>query len=463
MAVFKGYRRNTPVVRQSDKCGSFLSAPKKLVNTKSAFRLPFIGKPDITTLLSWYSALLLLTACTLQVSVPFRFAHFSGPEVMPMTPAGLDTEFPTKSFIHRKIYLELLAAINSGRYAEGQRLPSEAQLVRQFHASRPTVTRALKELQHEGLVERRAGSGTFVRRARQLQGHLFGLIVPKLGETEIFDPICRELVRSAHDSGHAVIWSAAETTDVSERELEAICEQYVDRRVSGIFLAPVEVESRAAEINQRLADTLERARISVVLLDRDFYEYPRRSQFDLVGIDNRRVGFLATKHLVDLGCRRIAFLHRPNSAETVRSRIAGYRDALGAGSASRTELLCEGDPSDGAFVSKFVEKERPDAVVCANDLTAAHLMHQLDGLGIRIPEDLRIVGIDDVRYASLLRVPLTTVHQPCQDIGRNAVQAMVDRLANPRMPARDIRLQCQLVVRKSCGMGLNASSTAVNR
>jgi GntR family transcriptional regulator, arabinose operon transcriptional repressor len=365
----------------------------------------------------------------------------------------------SKSFLHRKIYSELLSAISQGKYREGQRLPSEAQLVRQFKASRPTVTRALQELQHEGVVERRAGSGTFVRQSKSRQGHLFGLFVHKLGETEIFDPICRELVKSAQSSGHSVLWSATDAAESTEREIEAICAQYVDRKVSGIFLAPVEVDAHATQINQHLLATLERARIAVVLLDRDFYEYPARSPYDLVGIDNRRAGFLAADHLLALGCRRIAFLHRPNSAETVRSRISGYSDALVTHSVNlKPELICEGDPSEEAVVRQLVYDHKVDSVICANDLTAAMLMHSLDNLGIRIPEEIRIVGIDDVRYASLLRVPLTTVHQPCRAIGRNAVLAMVERLSNPQMPSRDIRLQGHLVIRKSSGADLRKTT-----
>lgn len=368
---------------------------------------------------------------------------------------------PSKSFLHRKIYLELLSAITQGKYREGQRLPSEAQLVRQFKASRPTVTRALQELQHEGLVERRAGSGTFVCHSKAVQGLLFGLFVHKLGETEIFDPICRELVKSAQSSGHSVLWSATDGAESTEREIEAICAQYVERKVSGIFLAPLEVDAHAVQINQHLLTTLERARIAVVLLDRDFYEYPARSPYDLVGIDNRRAGFLASDHLLELGCSRIAFLHRPHSAETVRSRISGYADALiRHGVTFSWELICEGDPSDEAVVRRMVYDLHVDSVICANDLTAAMLMNTLDNLGVRIPDDIRIVGIDDVRYASLLRVPLTTVHQPCRAIGRNAVMAMVERLQNPQMPSRDIRLQGHLVVRKSSGADLKQLSAS---
>jgi GntR family transcriptional regulator, arabinose operon transcriptional repressor len=93
-------------------------------------------------------------------------------------------------------------------------------------------------------------------------------------------------------------------------------------------------------------------------------------------------------------------------------------------------------------------------------MTAATLMHTLDGLVVHIPEDLRIVGIDDVRYASLLLVPLTTIHQPCKHIGRSAVTAMMERMANPDIPARDIQVDFKLVVRESCGAGLNRKMKA---
>ena len=96
----------------------------------------------------------------------------------------------------------------------------------------------------------------------------------------------------------------------------------------------------------------------------------------------------------------------------------------------------------------------PDAIVCANDLTAARLMHGLLDAGVRIPEDIRMVGIDDVKYASMLPVPLTTHHQNCSDIGSIAMSAMLERIERPGLPTRDILLQATLVVRKSCGASL---------
>jgi DNA-binding LacI/PurR family transcriptional regulator len=78
-------------------------------------------------------------------------------------------------------------------------------------------------------------------------------------------------------------------------------------------------------------------------------------------------------------------------------------------------------------------------------------MQNLISLGYRIPQEMRVVGIDDVNYASLLPVPLTTMHQPCREIGMAAMAAMLERLARPDMPVRDVLLECTLVIRNSCG------------
>jgi GntR family transcriptional regulator, arabinose operon transcriptional repressor len=92
-----------------------------------------------------------------------------------------------------------------------------------------------------------------------------------------------------------------------------------------------------------------------------------------------------------------------------------------------------------------------DAFVCVNDRMAGELMHMFLPRNIRIPEDIRLVGIDDAPYASLLPVPLTTVHQPAREIGEAALRARLDRIHMPHLPPREVLLDGELVVRKSCG------------
>lgn len=361
---------------------------------------------------------------------------------------------------YRQILEKLQEDIASGRYKSGKRLPSEAELVRRFGASRMTVFRAMHELQLLGLVTRRVGSGTFVSSNSKTGSHVFGLLIPELGQTEIFEAICKGMMEAQEAMHHALLWgNAAPQEHEKEQAAEQLCEHYISRKVSGVFFAPVEFSTNRFQANHRIVAAFDRARIPVVLLDRCLEPYPQRSKYDLVGIDNRRTAFLAAEHLLKAGAKRIMFFARPNSAPTVDARIAGYREALLLqGEKPARDLVRTGNASDPKFIKSILKKDRPDAFVCANDLTAGNLMHTLLSLGQRIPEDIRIVGIDDVKYARLLPVPLTTMHQPCRDIGRIALAVMLDRIANPDLPPRDVLLRCELIVRKSCGMLVKKSS-----
>jgi GntR family transcriptional regulator of arabinose operon len=353
---------------------------------------------------------------------------------------------------YRQVYSALKRDIQAGRLKRGDRLPSEAELVRTYGASRITVGRAVRELQNAGLVDRRAGSGTYVRTS-QAGSLSFGLLIPDLGETEIFEPICQGMMASPLAQAHALLWGSLNGGGSSKEERTwQLCRQYIDRRVSGVFFAPLELTAEKDDVNRRIVHALDEARIPVVLLDRTVLPYPARSRHDLVGIDNRRAGFVITEHLLGLGCRRIAFVALPNAAATVDAREAGYREALYAWDVPIDRLFVHRlDPGDPAGVRSVMDSNRPEAIVCANDRTAGRLMHTLLQLDYKVPGDVRLVGIDDVEFASLLPVPLTTLRQPTRQIGDAALAAMLERVARNDLPARDILLHCDLIVRRSCG------------
>lgn len=354
---------------------------------------------------------------------------------------------------YRIVSESLKEAITSGAYGPGARLPSEAQLVRRFNASRMTIVKAVKELQQLGLVERRMGSGTYVTKSAPEESYRFGLLIPNLGNAEIFEPICQGMANSPLARQHSLIWGRS-ISDGEKREEAArlMCQQYIDQRVSGVFFAPLELTSHMNEVNRKIIFDLQRARIPIVLLDRSFEPYPTRSRCDLVGIDNRGTAHISVEHLIKRGAKRIAFFGKRFSAPTIDARIAGYREALWAHSLlSREDLVTRGDPADEALVASVLRKQKPDAFLCGNDHTAALLMQSLLHLGIKVPEEVRIVGFDDINYASLLPIPLTTQHQPCLDIGIIAMNTMLDRLQSPGLPMREITLSCELVIRKSCG------------
>lgn len=353
---------------------------------------------------------------------------------------------------HLHVFTTIRREIESGRYKVGDRLPSEAELVQRFGHSRITVGRALRDLQAEGLIERRAGSGTFVRETPLRRGLSFGLLIPDLGETEIFEPLCQGMMASPLAREHELIWGSG-TGETAAREERAwhLCRHYVERGVAGVFFAPLEHTPRKDEVNQRIARAFDDARIPLVLLDRPIVPYPHPSQHDVVGIDNRAAGFVATDHLLSLGCTRLAFVGVPNSAATVDAREAGFREALYTrGLEPRREFIRRLDPDDDVAVGALLA-EHPDGIVCANDRTAGRMMHALRRRGRLVPRDVRLVGIDDVDYAPLLPVPLTTLRQPTRLLGEVALGVMLQRVARRDLPARDTRIAFELVVRESCG------------
>lgn len=363
---------------------------------------------------------------------------------------------------HRALSRQLAAEINSGKHRPGDRLPSEAQLVQRFRVSRPTVSRALRDLQAQGLITRRAGSGTYVHSPRDAATAppafaQLGLIVPSLRHTEIFESICGELASLARVHDFALLWggtaqASSPEVEMSIQEAEALCDQFIERRAVGVFFVPFEHRPDSDAANERITTKLHKAGVPVVLIDRDIGPFPERSGFDLVGVDNFAGGYTLATHLIKLGASRLAYVALPRTAPTVNARIAGARVAmLDHGLPVARDFVLAGDPTDEKFVRSFAVARQLDAILCTSDHVAAQLLRALTRLHVRVPEQIRLVGFDDMRIASLLTVPLTTMAQPCRDLAIVAFQAMRERLIEPTLPARSLWLTPRLVVRESCG------------
>ncbi|MBV8970117.1 MAG: GntR family transcriptional regulator [Verrucomicrobia bacterium] len=358
-----------------------------------------------------------------------------------------------------------MAEIAEGQYNATQRLPSEMQLVRRFSVSRPTAARALRDLQSEGMVDRRVGAGSFLRKgakpseaevARQL-----GLLLPEL--SEIFEVFCGELAALARANDYSLLWAssaqARQRADLTAKDADEACRHLIDRSVRGVFFAPFEFTPDKDNVSKRIVDQLRRAGVAVVLLDRDLVPFPFRSDLDLIGIDNVMAGYLASEHLIKLGVRRVAFIARPFSAPTVSARVAGAREAFfAAGLEPPKAFYRVGDPTDTGFVRELTAGGKIEGIICANDFTAAQLMHSLAKARIRVPDDVRLIGFDNLKYAELLGVPLTTISQPLREMGANAIRAMLSRLADPTLPPITLLSNPQLAVRASCGAFMQHST-----
>ena len=347
-----------------------------------------------------------------------------------------------------EIFEELQKDIRGGLYSHGVPLPSEEALIRRYGVSRITVVRAMDELRKRGLVWRKRGSGTFATKAAQNESGRLGLIFPSLSFGEIFPAVCQALTRFAQKDGYSVVLGDISSPSPSRRAREAcdVARMFVGQNVAGVVLQPLAFLKSPERVTKSILSMLAEAGIPVVLLDRDIpsSDVPH----DFVGIDNLSAGRALGSHLVERGARRIAFLMRPNCASVIRDRMDGVMS--GAGRRFMPNGVIVAEPSDAkALAPLFSRRNRPDAVVCESDYVAAQLRNTMASFGLAVPKDVKLAGFDDVRCAVSATPPLTTVHQPCDDLALVAYQTLRGRMREPFLPTRRILLPAPLVVRDS--------------
>lgn len=197
-------------------------------------------------------------------------------------------------------------------------------------------------------------------------------------------------------------------------------------------------------------DTLKDVPVPVVLID----SYIRHHSIQNVGLEDYRGGYLATRYLLEKGHRKIVFASpRIREGGVVDERLRGYRQALGEfGVPFRRELVCEQEFATGssiAFGKKVASMEGVTAVFATADILAAGIMAGVHACGKRIPDDISIIGFDDINFCRLLTPPLTTIHQNPAEKGRIAVDFMIRRLRNLPIEKNEIILPVSLVERGS--------------
>jgi DNA-binding LacI/PurR family transcriptional regulator len=350
---------------------------------------------------------------------------------------------------HQLLFDELRRAIRSGTYSPGQRLPTELELMQQFNVSRTTVTRTLRDLENQGVVWRRRGSGSYVSEPQDSKNtDPYGILLHGMEAGSIFVSVYEGLVRTADKQGRNILLShlRPDESQTLKETLES-AQRMIDRGVRGTFYLPYGSAQQGSETNERVTELFTRASIPLVLLDRDICQFPQRSSYDLVGVDNLRGGYLLGQHMIEVGCKRVLFFCENVSFSSARARWTGYRSAM---EAHKLEpLACEDDPFSADAVLQAVRKHKPDGIICDNDRHAAIIMRHLLQAGYSIPKQMKLAGFDDTPTASLLAVPLTTVRQPAEAIAARAISVIEDRLNNPQRPPVHVAVDCELIVRES--------------
>lgn len=225
---------------------------------------------------------------------------------------------------------------------------------------------------------------------------------------------------------------------------------YLDRleqqRVQGILITPVDPDSRTL-------DAVASHGTPVVIVDRTRHD----DSFCSVAVDDEHGGRVALEHLIDRGHTRVAFVGGPDSLGQVRERYAGARAAWADADLPPDDLVAlatgalsvaEGRNA-GERLAGLPAARRPTAAFCANDLLALGLLQQTVASGRRVPEDLAIVGYDDIDFASAAVVPLTSVRQPRRSLGRTATELLLDEATNSRHAHQQVIFTPELVARES--------------
>jgi len=268
--------------------------------------------------------------------------------------------------------------------------------------------------------------------------------------TTITDPFVAEVVQGIEDTAHENDYSVILTSSAAEpeREMSAV-EMLRAKRVDSVIVT-------SSRVGALYLEHLERIGVPVVLVN-NHNEQSGRYTFS-VSVDNQHGGHLATNHLIERGHRCIAYVSGPADHSDDAERLAGYQQALDkAGIPFDPPLVVPGngrlDGGERALSPLLGLAEPPTAVFCYNDMTAIGLLSAARQAGISVPDDLAIVGFDDIPFASHVHPRLTTVAQPQRDMGRQAMNMALALMTadDSDAPFSDVVVKGKLIVRESSG------------
>ena len=304
-------------------------------------------------------------------------------------------------------------------------------------------TRLVSQETRERVLEAMAAlnyrPNALARSLRQGKSNTIGLVLPD-SANPFFAEISRSIEDEAFKKGYSVFLCNTELD--TQREL-----LYVDvlskNQVDGIIF--VATGDQADSL-----DFLLRQNMPVVMIDRDVPNV----EADAVLTDNQLGGFLATRHLVELGHKHIACIAGPSTITPSAERIIGYRKALEqAGLSYDDKLVLRGDyhAQSGMEITYSILKmnPRPTAIFAMNDLMALGALRAAAEAGYSVPRDLAVVGYDNLELARFTNPPLTTISQPKKEIGAQAVNLLVDRISQKSRPPRRLVLAPELIIRRS--------------
>lgn len=357
----------------------------------------------------------------------------------------LDKTSPDAPPLHVQVAAILKERIQNGIWPNGSSLPSEKELCAEFGVARGTVRQALQTLEKDGYLRREQGRGTFVQlneyTSDKLQSKRLAFVVPYVRDSSV-PTILIGFQQVAEQENFSVIFNHV-NNDI--RQQERVIRKLISENVAGIALYPIDSE------NMALVESLTRSRFPIVLIDR----YLRGIASDYVMTDHFGGAIRGTHYLFDQGHQRVGFVTWLSPAVSMEHRYLAYAQALNErGVEMDDRLVCrvEGYPMiDLTPLRDYLSgSDRPTAVFAANDQIAIGLYRAAASLGLSIPDDLSILGFDNLDVTAHLEPPLTTLAQPFLRIGQTAAHLLLRRIAGENGYYDQITLPAELIVRNSC-------------
>ena len=353
--------------------------------------------------------------------------------------------------LYQQVAADIRRQIISGVMPVGTQLLPHRELAVAYDVSIMTINKALSGLVSEGVLHSRVGRGTFVavRPAPHgvRVGGTLGFVLRDLS-SPFFSLVAHAAQQRADAIGYGLLFSSS--SNRLDREDEQI-RRFRTIGVNGLIIVSMSRTYRISEPIRELHD----AGFPYVMVS-----YTDGEDIPFIGMDLAQAGYLAGRHLLAMGRRRIGYIGDRFGSIMCELRGRGLRQALAEEGLSiepgfQFEYPFEGEWNDyrsGYAVGEQVAalSDRPDAMFAFNDLGALGFQDALMDRGIRVPEDIAIVGLDDIELAARARVPLTTVKQPVERIGELAVDTLLARLEGKSPPIRQL-LEPRLIVRRSSG------------
>lgn len=285
--------------------------------------------------------------------------------------------------------------------------------------------------------------------ARSLRSRRTGQIA--FAMPDVANPVYTTMVSSIQEVAKAGGWrlmlhsTGADATD----ELEML-RDLKQRFVDGLILCSL-------DLTEAHAEELARAAVPVVVIGHP----PKGTPVDTVEAESRKGAADAVRHLYEVGRRRIGFVNGPQGTTPGAARRLGYLDGLRSCALPRADALCEVAAdftvdAGRSAVARLLERERPDALFCANDLLAVGALSALRDAGCELPRDVAVVGTDNTGLSELTWPPLTTIDLGSAERARIAAELLVKRIERPGRRPRTVRVEPRLVVRASSAAGASA-------